>query len=842
MMNKREFFFYDPRLHMTVFGRQLTRIVTVLSYFLLSSVTALFLVSDLNWLRALGMFILLFLLDRMLHFRQGDESISDLPPSGRVNIATTLSDSAFSAIEDAFDWSAITKENFNLHLLRELQKRADIKDALRRLDIPAAEFIQKTEELIEVSRFHKVEKPERLLAAETVVRLAFRWALRENHRFIDPGALFAGLARVEDEPVLKLFSLFSIRPEDAERAVTFGIAKRELRRKNPHALREIVFGGDRNVRHRIMNRAWTSRPTPTLDQFSEDLTDLARTGRIGFMIGHEEEHEHLIQVIARPIHPNALLVGEPGVGSEVIVNHLAFNIVKDKVPAALFDKRLVRLDISVFVANAEGNALQERIQKVVGEIRRAGNIILFIPDLHLLVRTSGKNFLSAADALLPVITSDAFPVIGATFPREFQEAIEPRSDFLAAFDVIPVLEISLEDAERILTYKAVLWEAEKKIFISFGAIQAAVEIAHEFVSDKLLPGSAEELLKSALVAAEAGGEREIGPDLVRRVISSEMHIPLRAAEGAEADELLRLEEHLHERVIGQDEAVQAVSESLRQYRSGLSERKGPIASFLFVGPTGVGKTELAKSLAALHFGSEDDLLRFDMSEFRDTSSLGRLLGAPGSEGSLTEAVRRRPHSVILLDEFEEASGEIQNLFLQVLDDGRLTDGFGRTVSFDHAIVIMTSNAHSEIILSALREGESAEHVSEYVKRRLSEIFKPELLNRFSRIVVFRDLSLGEVKRIATLQLAALGKQCAAQGVSLVIEETAVTEIAKRGYDRAFGVRPLRRAISTLIREPLAKKLLAGRARKGGSIRVLFENGEFRFVTSLSYVEDVRSDA
>ena len=587
----------------------------------------------------------------------------------------------------------------------------------------------------------------------------------------------------------------------------------------------------RGIRHRVMNRAWTSRPTPALDRYGTNYTDLARESQAGFLVGHAEEYEKLVEILARPTDPNALLVGEPGAGKEALIEHLAFKLIKDEVPRSLFDKRLVSIKLQNLIAGATPEELGARVAAVVEEIVMAGNIILYIPDIHNLVKSSSAAYLTAADALMPVIENNAFPVVGASYPREYKQMIEARSDFKGTFDVVPVNELSLAEAETVLAYESLILEQEHHITISFGAIKRATILAKKYFTDKLLPSSAEELLKSALVAAEERGEKTLGPELITTVAEAKIHIPLHEADSDEAEKLLHMEDTVHERLIGQDEAVTAVAEALREYRSGLARQGGPIASFLFVGPTGVGKTELAKILATIQFGSEKMMVRFDMTEYQDKESFIRFIGSPDgtTTGALTDAVRVRPYSLILLDEFEKAYPDILNLFLQVFDDGRLTDNLGRTIDFTNTIIIATSNAHSDIINEALAKGENMTDIGDYLKSRLSDIFKPELLNRFSKIIVFRNLTPPDLARIVVLNLADLAEAVKEQGVYLDFDPSAVSEIVKLGYDPAYGARPLRRMIDEKIKAPLSSALLGKTIMKGDRVKLVFENNTFSFV-------------
>ncbi len=832
MSKNQEFFFHDPRLGMTVPGRLLVHVVSGVSYVLLAVSAFAFIISDLAYLRGLGILLGLLFLDRFLHAQKADRHLSELPSSGRVNLANFLSPQAYGTLERAYDRSILKRSDLLLEIAWQLFQGKDVKMALVRLDLKPEEFKHKLEELIAESRSSEKRSEEKMHTLEELCVGALEEALANKQPFIESPDVFAVLPKLKCQYMHRLLSTFSLAPGDISQAMIFSSAAKQFSRLRilPHTLNSIILGGENRLRHRIMNRAWTSRPTPALDRVSTDLTDAARGNQVGFLVGHEAEYEHLIKVLSRPDHPNALLVGEPGIGKGTIVEHLAFNLIKDQVPRALFDKRIVELHLSALVASAPGEELQRRLAEIVSEIEMAGNVILYIPDIHNLVRTSGTAYLSAADALLPVIENDAFPVIGSTYSREHKQFIESRSDFSAAFETIRVEEISPAEAERILTYEALILERRKRVTISFGAVKTAVKLARRYFRDKFLPASAEELLKSAVVAIEEQGGKFLGPDEVVAIAEERVNIPIHSATSAEAESLLHLEDVIHKEFIDQEEAVKAVSDALRQYRSGLARKGGPIASFLFVGPTGVGKTELSKILTRIQFGSEGAMVRFDMTEYQDKQSFFRFIGSPDGQvsGALTEAILKKPYSLVLLDEFEKAHPDILNLFLQVLDDGRLTDNLGRTVDFTNTIVIATSNAHSDIINESLRSGEKMSQIAEYLKSRLTDVFKPELLNRFSKIIVFHDLSPENVMKIAELNLEGMGRMIFDdQGISLRFEEPALKLVAKQGFDPAFGARPLRRVIDEQVRAPLAELLLSGKIRRGDRVRVAAEGEKLR---------------
>jgi ATP-dependent Clp protease ATP-binding subunit ClpC len=823
-------FFDDPRLRMTVAGRFLVRIVTWVTYLVFSAATFTFLISGSIRLRFAGIFLGLMLVDILVHRGEGDVPIAELPkPIAGVNVAKSIRPAAFVVLERTFDASVIAKRNFFLEVTARLLEFPDVEQALSRLDIPLKDFKQKLDELTAGAMAVSAPREEYLKQAELLAVGGFDQAIANGHNFVEIGDLFAALPGVGDASVTRLFNLFTITASDIERAMIFSAGSRLLTGL-PAAVSGFMFDSHRQIRHRVMNRAWTSRPTPTLDRYGTDFTDLARDGSIGFLVGHAAEYERLVETLARPTSPNALLVGDAGIGKEAIVAHLARRLSKDDVPKALFDKRLVSLEVQSVVAGAPPEELTARLKMIVQEIYLAGNIILYIPDIHNLVHTSGTAFLSAADALLPVIKNDGFPVIGATYAKEFKQLIKPRSDFTGAFEVIHVEEITEADAEKILTYEALVLEKQAHVTISFGAIKRAVTIAKKYFHGKFLPSSAVELLKSTVAHVEQSGDKTIGPDLIVKVAETKTNIPIHEASGAEAETLLNMEDIIHKRMIGQEEAVKAVATALREYRSGLSRKGGPIASFLFVGPTGVGKTELAKILADVQFGSEKMMTRFDMTEYQDKASFVRFIGSPDGQtrGALTDAVLEKPYGLILLDEFEKAYPDILNLFLQVLDDGRLTDGLGRTVDFTNTIVIATSNAHSDIINDALAKGESMSQIADYLKSRLVDVFKPELINRFSKIIIFKNLEPKELGQIVALGLAEFAESVKAQGIYLEFDPDAVAQLTKLGYDPAFGARPLRRVIEEQIRAPLAEAILGKKIGKDSRVKLVYKEGKFEF--------------
>ncbi len=844
-MDINNLYFQDLRFQMSHFSRFLTRLIYYSSYSVFAVAGITFLFSDIKPLFWIGIFIALFLGDKIIHLGQAQKSFIGLtrhfPRLSRrknhetilpenINTARYFSSASFRILESAFDKTSAVGGNFYLQALKFLVQLPEIKNGLSRMDIDAEEMKKQADAIIKSdAERNKTDKKELLLQIELIAKAAFIVAIANNNRFIEPVDLFSALGEINDSQTNKIFTFFEINPLDLEKAMIFSRFKKGFWSSLPKNLGGFA-SRPKKIRHRVMNRAWTSRPTPTLDSFSIDFTDMAAAGEAGFLIGHQQEYNRLIDILSRSIKPNALLVGEPGSGKEAIISALAHAIIKDEVPESIFDKRVVSLQLGNLISGASTAEISSRLNKVVEEIISSGNIILYIPDIHNLVKTSGDT-MNAADILMPVINNDAFPLIGATYPREFKQFIEPLSDFTNAFENIRIEEISEDDAIKILAYDSLILEKQYKITISFSAIKAAVELSHKYFRQKLLPSSAQDLLRESLSFAISCKDGLLQADDVIAVVERKLNIPVRRAGKEEAKKLLNLENIIHQFLVDQEQAVSAVSRALREYRSGLSRKGGPIASFLFVGPTGVGKTELSKILAKIQFGSENLMVRFDMSEYQTKESIMRFIGTPDGKisGSLTDAIMQKPFSLVLLDEFEKAYPDILNLFLQVFDDGRLTDSLGRTVDFSNTIIIATSNAHSNFIKERIEAGDNIKKISEELKKKLTEYFKPELLNRFSQIIVFKNLSREDIVAIAKFQLKSLAKSLEEQGIGFSCDEEATRKIAELGYDPVFGARPLRGVISEKLRSVLAEKILRGEVAKGDSVKAVIKSGEIEIV-------------
>lgn len=583
--------------------------------------------------------------------------------------------------------------------------------------------------------------------------------------------------------------------------------------------------------------------TPTLDQYARDLTGLARQGKLDPVIGRAAEIETAIEVLARRKKNNPVLIGEPGVGKTAIVEGLAQRIVLDQVPEVLRGKRLVELSVNSLVAGSRYRGeFEERVQALLDEITAAQDeLIVFIDEIHTIVGAGqgSEGGLDIANTFKPALARGELHLVGATTLDEYRKHIEKDAALERRFQPVVVPEPGIEDTMAILRGLRGCLEAHHKVRIADEAIAAAATLAGRYIANRFQPDKAIDLIDQAAARAQiqASARRrelqelapEVGPEHVARIVSSLTGIPVAELTTGERAKLLALEEHLRERVVGQEEAVHAVAEAVRLARAGLAEAGKPTATFLFLGPTGVGKTELAKALAASVFGSEDAIVRIDMSEYAERHNIARLVGAPpgyvGYEegGQLTERVRRRPYSVVLLDEIEKAHPEVHNVLLQLFDEGRLTDGHGRVVDFTNTVIIATSNIGSDAIRRNLAAG--VRKRLDYCKLRdrlmglLKGHFRPEFLNRLDEVVVFHALGREQIRRIVQLQLRRVAQTALRHDVHLEFAPALVDHLARTGYDPEFGARMLKRRVRSEVEAPLANAMLRGELGRGDRVKL-----------------------
>lgn len=646
--------------------------------------------------------------------------------------------------------------------------------------------------------------------------------------------------------------------------------------------------------------------TPTLNQYSRDLTQLAKEGGLDPVIGREEEMQRVIQILSRRSKNNPCLIGEPGVGKTAVVEGLAQNIVSGMVPDSVLNKRVVTLDLSGMVAGSKYRGeFEERIKKVLAEVKKAGNILLFIDELHTIIGAGGaEGAIDASNILKPSLARGEIQLIGATTIEEYRKYIEKDAALERRFQPVTVEEPDEEQAVAILTGLRPQYEAHHHVKITDEGIRAAVQMSERYINDRNLPDKAIDLMDEAasrvrlgsfktpkqmketeqrireldiileeavrgLRLGDAKAAREEKEELLKRhakqikkyhkdaekkeplvneneiaeVVSSWTKIPVKKLTADESAKLAKLEKTLHKRVIGQEEAVSAVAKAVRRGRVGLKDPNRPIGSFLFLGPTGVGKTEISKALAEAVFGNEQAMIRVDMSEYMEKHSVSKMVGSPpgyvgyDEGGQLSEKVRRNPYSVVLFDEIEKAHPDVFNILLQVLDDGHITDAQGRKVDFKNTIIIMTSNAGAQSIVSPKHLGfgsqddekQNYEYMKQGVMEEVRRIFKPEFLNRIDETIVFHALTKEDMKQIVTLLAKTLVERCRTQmEIELHIRDSVKAYIVETAYDPKYGARPLRRMIQSKIEDALAEEILAGRIKRGDRVEVGLKKKEIVF--------------
>ena len=640
--------------------------------------------------------------------------------------------------------------------------------------------------------------------------------------------------------------------------------------------------------------------TPTLDQYSRDLTAYAREGKLDPVVGRSEEIERVIQILSRRTKNNPCLVGEPGVGKTAIVEGLAQKIVAGDVPGTVRDRRVVTLDLSGMVAGSKYRGeFEERIKKVVAEVVSAGNVMLFVDELHTIIGAGGaEGAIDASNILKPSLARGELQLIGATTLDEYRKYIEKDPALERRFQQVAVEEPTPEEAVKILKGLRPKYEEHHKVTITDDAIEAAVKLGGRYINDRFLPDKAIDLMdeaaskvalsvykasprkkaleeklaaldekKESAIKAEAYEEAgaikkkqqrirkdiekleaeeaerkdsmqlKVTADEIADIVAGWTKIPVKKLAEGETARLLKLEDTLHKRVVGQEGAVSAVAKAIRRGRVGLKDPNRPTGSFLFLGPTGVGKTELSKALAEAVFGTEDSIIRVDMSEYMEKHSVSKMIGSPpgyvGFEdgGQLSEKIRRHPYSVVLFDEIEKAHPDVFNILLQVLDDGHITDAQGRKISFKNAIIIMTSNAGAQNIVSPKTLGFATANDAKADYNRMKEgvmdevrrLFKPEFLNRIDEMIVFHSLGREEIRKIVTIMTDKIVKRAAEEmNIKLKIDDTFTEYVAEKGFDEKYGARPLRRAIQTDLEDRLAEEILEGRAKEGDTVTVAYD--------------------
>ena len=726
--------------------------------------------------------------------------------------------------------------------------------------------------------------------AKSAVELAVSEAMRTGAGYIGTEHLLMGLLREGNNMAIRVLDTVGIDPKKMYSSVVQKI------NEGPRA-----SAGSAPAPHRE-----DGKKGKTLAEFTRDLTEAARQGKLDPVIGREKEIQRVIQILSRRTKNNPVLIGEPGVGKTAIAEGLAQRIAAADVPEELLDKKVLSLDLSGMVAGTKYRGeFEERIKKTIDEVKKDGNVILFIDELHTIVGAgSAEGAVDAANILKPALSRGEIRVVGATTLNEYRKYIEKDAALERRFQPVTVGEPTPETAIEILKGLRDKYESHHKLTITDEAIEAAVRLSVRYITDRFLPDKAIDLMdeaasrvrmdaeaaspelksleeklaalrkeKADVIAAQdyekaaqlrdieqnyvqqveierdnwrknlAVNRGTVGEEDIAKVVAGWTGIPVTRLTEDESQRMLKLEETLHQRVVGQDEAVTAVAKAIRRGRVGLKDPKRPIGSFLFLGPTGVGKTELCKALAQVMFGSENDMIRIDMSEYMEKHTVSRLVGSPpgyvGHEegGQLTEKVRRKPYSVVLFDEIEKAHEDVWNILLQILEDGIVTDSQGRRVDFKNTIIVMTSNVGARNITSADKplgfdgresdadEKARFERIKQAVMEELRRTFKPEFLNRIDETIVFRQLTEEDIRHIAQRMLQITGGRMAQQGITLLADDDAVTALAKDGFDPQYGARPLRRAIQNEVEDAVAELMLEGTLQSGDTARICLRDGK-----------------
>ena len=736
--------------------------------------------------------------------------------------------------------------------------------------------------------------------AKAVLFNAAKIAKEEGDQYIGPEHLMLAILQQVDSPAVGILSTYNITYENFEQMLD------QLKHNGDENMpQDVPEDPQRPAQGQREMRSGSKSKTPILDHFGRDLTAMARAGKLDPIIGRESEIERLIQILCRRKKNNPALIGEPGVGKTAIIEGLAQKIVQKKIPDLLVNKRVVTLDVAAMVAGTKYRGqFEERMKGLIMELQRVSNsVILFIDELHTIVGAGGaEGSLDASNIFKPALARGELQCIGATTIDEYRKYIEKDAALERRFQTILVNPPNSEDSIQILEGLRPKYEQHHKVHYTPDAIRAAVTLAERYISERFLPDKAidvldetgarvklnsikvpqdlldmeaelpdvlqkkqdavanqdyenaakyrarEEELQTAIAERkkQLQGEGETIPVVdesdIRDCISKMTGIPVSRLGGEETQKLLHLGEEIKQRVIGQDQAVDAIVKSIRRTRAGIRSSKRPMGSFLFLGPTGVGKTELAKVLSLTLFGSEDSMIRIDMSEYMEKHSVSRLIGAPpgyvGFEeggGQLTEKVRKHPYSVVLLDEIEKAHPDIYNILLQILDDGILTDSYGRKINFKNTIIIMTSNAGAREVrhsggMGFTKEGETDdyERMENAIREEVKRVFSPEFLNRIDEQIVFRALSKKDLVSVVDIQMGFLQKNISDRGILLEISQEAKEFIVNNNYDSTLGARPIRRSIQNLVEDAIAEGLLLGTLTDFSTISIGVENGKLSF--------------
>ncbi len=753
----------------------------------------------------------------------------------KINIADTFTDEALTVLGEAYlvsdknGLNSVTPE----HLFYALLGSNRISNIFTRLAIPSSSLQKSLASVLGVMAAGDVKRDKMTMPLvseefQQVVFNAYEEAYGAHQDYVSVTELLLSTIK-HSEKIQEILYDLTVDKQKLLNVVEWARIRERLYRQY------MKFSKAASGRSKTgMDKAMTAVQTPFLNNFSEDLTILAQFGNLDNCIAREKEIEEIFRIVEGG-GQNVILTGDNGVGKTSIIEGLAQKMVEDDVPKRLNDKRLVRLSVPKLLAGTTPAGAVERLIGIMQDIRRAGNVILFINNIHELTGVSAggeSGSLDVAGTLNEYLGSGQFLTFATTTPDEYSRHIV-SSSLGNLFAKVEVKEMDENQAIQVLESKVGTVEYKQNVFFSYDAVAKSVQLAMRFLHESYLPGSAQGLMTEAASFARSkkGLNSFVTAEEVAAVVAQKTGVPVTTVSADESSKLMHLEEEMHKRVIGQVEAVDLVANALRRARAEIRSSKRPIANFLFLGPTGVGKTELAKTIAEVYFGGEERMVRLDMSEYQDKSSIYRLIGTPGEKGSgmLTEAIRRNPFSLLLLDEMEKADKDILNLFLQVMDDGRLTDSVGRVVDFTNVIMIATANAGTSYVQEQLRAGVTSDVIKDKLLHgELKQYFRPEFLNRFDGIVLFKSLNREDIIQIAGLMLKRVAKDLDAKGIELKIEPAAMEFLADVGFDPEFGARPMRRALQEKVENQLAELLLSGKLKRRDTV-VIGEGGEVKVV-------------
>jgi ATP-dependent Clp protease ATP-binding subunit ClpC len=757
------------------------------------------------------------------------QQVKNLKHKNQIDISLAFNDQAHKVIEKSFDLALKlnAQEVAPIHLILSsllnsnraenlfLRLGVDLNDLVDKLSRVAAKYSQGQNNTVFGSQ-----------AKKALIKAYFQAYLK--HQTEVDTLLILQEAIKKDESIKEVLDDLGINISQIENVVMWFQVRNMLQQK--YAL----YRSSSRLKSKTgIDRAMTALQTPFLNQFSEDLTYLAKMGHLNISIDRDSEYAEIFRILEGSSVKAVILVGESGVGKTAIIEGLAQKMIADDVPEFMQDKRLVSLSISRLLAGASISDAQQRLLICLSEIAQAGNIILYIDNLHDILAISEGATL--AEVLAEALNKNLFTLIADSSLINYKRYVE-TSNIANIIKKIEIKEPDINGAIQIVEASSIFIEGKNNVYLNYEAVEKAVTLTDRYVHDKFLPYKAISLLEEVAVWARRtkGANAVVSGNDVATLLSEKISMPVSQVTASESEKLVNLEQIIHERMVDQHEAVTAVANSLRRARAELRDASRPIANLLFLGPTGVGKTELAKTIAEVYFGNEENMIRLDMSEYQEKDSVNRLLGAPvgfsGNQigGVLTEAVRLKPYSIVLLDELEKAHPDILNLFLQVMDDGRLTDVTGRTIDFTNTVLIATSNATTGFIQDKLNVGISTEEIKrQLLESELKKHFRPEFINRFDNVIIFKPLGFEEIVQITKLMLKKVIKSMEVKNINFQITDEAIQELAQTGFDPQYGARPLRRAIQEHVDNALAQFLLTGKISrrdvvildKGGVIRV-----------------------